>query len=85
MGLFDRLAKCHQVSSFFPCNVEAKNPRRRILQEPTHNLKILQIALMKLEIEDTILGQYFTKPLMCCNSSQHTNEQFNHNILMNNV
>jgi hypothetical protein len=57
MGLFDRLAKCHQVSSFFPCNVEAKNPRRRILQEPTHNLKILQKALMKLEIEDTTLGQ----------------------------
>jgi hypothetical protein len=38
MGLFDRLAKCHQVSSFFPCNVEEKNPRRRILQEPTKRL-----------------------------------------------
>ena len=57
MRLFDRIAKCHQVSSFFPCNVEEKNARRRILQEPTHNLKILQIALMKLEIEDTTLGQ----------------------------
>jgi hypothetical protein len=58
MGLFDRLTKCHQVSSFFRCNVEEKNPRCRILQEPTHNLKILQIALMKPEIEDTTLGQY---------------------------
>ena len=57
MGLFDSLAKFHRVSSFFPCNVEEKNPRRRILQEPTHNLKILQIALMKLEIEDTTLGK----------------------------
>jgi hypothetical protein len=54
MGLFDRLAKCHQVSSFFPCNVEEKNPCHIILQDPTHNLKIV---LMKLEIEDTTLGQ----------------------------
>jgi hypothetical protein len=58
MGLFGRLAKCHQVSSFFPCNVEARNPDHIILQEPTHNHKILQNPLMKLEIEDTNLGQY---------------------------